>query len=42
MVGAGIYLIYYWSLGTGSELLALRADQLFEPVLLLRPPMGLR
>ncbi len=29
MVGAGGYLIYYWTLGTGSELLALRADQLF-------------
>ena len=29
MVGAGGYLIYYWSLGKGSELLALRAEQLF-------------
>jgi cytochrome c biogenesis protein CcdA len=29
MVGAGAYLIYYWSLGSGSELLALRAEQLF-------------
>ena len=29
MVGAGIYLIYYWTLGSGQELLLLRADQLF-------------
>ncbi len=29
MVGAGLYLVYYWSLGKGSELLALRAEQLF-------------
>ena len=29
MVGAGIYLIYYWTVGTGSELLVLRAGQLF-------------
>ena len=29
MVGGGLYLIYYWSLGTGSELLQLRTDQLF-------------
>lgn len=29
MVGAGAYLIYYWSVGSGSELLALRAGQLF-------------
>ena len=29
MVGAGGYLIYYWSLGKGSDLLVLRAEQLF-------------
>jgi cytochrome c biogenesis protein CcdA len=29
MVGAGGYLIYYWTLGTGGELLALRVDQFF-------------
>jgi cytochrome c biogenesis protein CcdA len=29
MVGAGLYLVYYWTLGDGSELLALRAEQLF-------------
>ena len=29
MVGAGSYLVYYWTLGTGGELLALRAEQLF-------------
>jgi cytochrome c biogenesis protein CcdA len=29
MVGAGSYLIYYWSLGSGGELLALRAGGLF-------------
>ena len=29
MVGAGAYLIYYWSIGKGSELLALRAAELF-------------
>ena len=29
MVGAGGYLIYYWTIGSGSELLALRAEQLF-------------
>ena len=29
MVGAGSYLIYYWTVGTGGELLALRAEQLF-------------
>lgn len=29
MVGAGLYLVYYWSLGKGSDLLALRAEQLF-------------
>ncbi len=29
MVGAGIYLIYYWTLGKGGELLALRAEQIF-------------
>jgi hypothetical protein len=29
MVGAGGYLIYYWSLGKGGELLSLRAEQLF-------------
>ena len=29
MIVAGGYLIYYWGLGKGSELLALRAEQLF-------------
>ncbi len=29
MVGAGLYLVYYWSLGTGGELLALRVEELF-------------
>lgn len=29
MVAAGIYLVHYWSLGTGSELLQLRIDQIF-------------
>ena len=29
MVGAGAYLIYYWTLGKGNELLVLRAEQLF-------------
>ena len=29
MVGAGGYLVYYWTLGKGSELLVLRAEQLF-------------
>ena len=29
MVGAGVYLIYYWTLGKGNELLVLRAEQLF-------------
>jgi cytochrome c biogenesis protein CcdA len=29
MVGAGAYLIYYWTAGKGSELLVLRAEQLF-------------
>lgn len=29
MVAAGSYLIYYWSLGKGGELLSLRAEQLF-------------
>ena len=29
MVGAGGYLIYYWTVGSGSELLALRASQIF-------------
>jgi cytochrome c-type biogenesis protein len=29
MVGAGVYLIYYWTLGKGSELLVLRAEQIF-------------
>ena len=29
MVGAGLYLVYYWSLGKGSDLLAIRAEQLF-------------
>jgi cytochrome c-type biogenesis protein len=29
MVGAGVYLVYYWTLGKGSELLVLRAEQLF-------------
>jgi len=29
MVGAGLYLVYYWAFGTGSELLALRLEELF-------------
>ena len=29
MVGAGSYLIYYWSFGTGRELFDLRVEQLF-------------
>ena len=29
MVGAGAYLIYYWSLGDGRSLLLLRLDQIF-------------
>ena len=29
MVGAGAYLVYYWTIGSGSELLALRASQIF-------------
>lgn len=29
MVGAGLYLVYYWAFGTGSELLALRIEELF-------------
>jgi cytochrome c biogenesis protein CcdA len=29
MVGAGSYLIYYWVLGDGSDVLALRTSQLF-------------
>ena len=29
MVGAGVYLVYYWTLGDGSELLVLRAGQIF-------------
>ena len=29
MVGAGLYLVYYWAFGTGSELLALRVEELF-------------
>lgn len=29
MVGAGAYLIYYWTAGKGGELLALRAGELF-------------
>ena len=29
MVGAGVYLIYYWSLGDGRSLLLLRLDQIF-------------
>ena len=29
MVGAGAYLIYYWTAGSGSELLRLRASELF-------------
>ena len=29
MVGAGAYLIYYWTAGKGNELLVLRAEQLF-------------
>ncbi|MDD9995403.1 MAG: hypothetical protein OXS35_06625, partial [Dehalococcoidia bacterium] len=30
MVGAGAYLIYYWSAGSGRELLDLRIDQYFS------------
>ena len=29
MVGAGAYLIYYWTAGSGSELLRLRAGEIF-------------
>jgi len=29
MVGAGAYLIYYWTIGKGQELLVYRAEQLF-------------
>ena len=29
MVGAGLYLVYYWAFGTGSELLALRIEEFF-------------
>jgi cytochrome c-type biogenesis protein len=29
MVGAGVYLIYYWSIGDGSDLLFLRLEQIF-------------
>ena len=29
MVVAGIYLVYYWTLGKGAELLAVRAEQIF-------------
>ena len=29
MVGAGAYLIYYWSVGDGSDLLFLRLEQIF-------------
>lgn len=29
MVGAGMYLIYYWTFGKGSDLLALRTEQFF-------------
>ena len=29
MVGAGAYLIYYWTAGSGSELLAIRAGEIF-------------
>ena len=29
MVGAGVYLIYYWALGKGQELLVFRAEELF-------------
>ena len=29
MVGAGGYLIYYWTVGTGSELLAFQAGRIF-------------
>jgi len=29
MVGAGGYLIYYWTVGTGSELLVLQAGRIF-------------
>ena len=32
MVGAGLYLVYYWYLGKGSELLQLRADELGLPL----------
>lgn len=32
MVGAGSYLIYYWTFGKGGELLALRAEQLGLPL----------
>jgi hypothetical protein len=30
MVGAGAYLIYYWSAGSGRELLDLRIEQYFS------------
>ena len=29
MVGAGAYLIYYWTIGKGQELLVFRSEQLF-------------
>lgn len=29
MVGAGVYLIHYWTMGKGQELLVFRASQLF-------------
>ena len=29
MVVAGLYLVYYWAFGSGSELLALRVEELF-------------
>tara|TARA_B100000686_G_scaffold76882_1_gene82907 strand:+ start:24447 stop:25175 length:729 start_codon:yes stop_codon:yes gene_type:complete len=29
MIGAGVYLIYYWSFGEGSDLLFLRLEQIF-------------
>jgi len=29
MVGAGVYLVYYWSLGEGQELFLLRFEQIF-------------
>ena len=29
MILAGLYLVYYWAFGTGSELLALRVEELF-------------